>query len=289
MATYLSLTTEMSISALLTQANHFLEASLGTIDKIEVYWILSEVLSYSLSELRLYGQKKISKDKLELFQQAILRRSKGEPLQYILGNVPFYNLNLKVGPGVLIPRPETEELVEYAIQQFSNLGVILDLCTGSGAIALALAQAYPNVAVHATDLSPQALEYAKQNAQHHCLEHVKFYLGDLLSPVMHLKGKVEILTANPPYISLKDYQLLEHEVIDFEPSMALTDQADGLTFIKRIASEAHDFLLKSGTLFCEIGEDQGEPSRQIFSSYGWSEVKIIKDLTKRDRIIFARP
>lgn len=255
---------------------------------IEAQWILEHFLKCNHSQFRKCLLNTVDEHSCSLILDAAQRRAHCEPLQYVLGNVPFHDVVIHVGPGVLIPRPETEELVEHAIRLFPHTDEILDICTGSGAIAIALAHSLPQTQIHATDISTEALHYAQKNAQINRTSNINFYQGDLFENVRHLTGKITMITANPPYISLDEYQQLEPDVVQFEPQIALTDQHDGFDFIKRIALEAKQILSPNGILLCEMGESQGEISRQIFKSQQWKSVEILQDLSHRDRIILAR-
>lgn len=255
---------------------------------IEAQWILEHFLGSNYKRIQNSSTTILDEQQIAPILEAAKRRANCEPLQYILGNVPFHEVTIQVGPGVLIPRPETEELVEHAIRLYQHKGDILDICTGSGAIAIALAHHFRQVQVHASDISAEALHYAKTNARNNQLTNIQFYQGDLLTPIQQLGRQMEMITANPPYISFDEYQHLEPDVLLHEPQLALTDQHDGFDFIERIAKEAKQFLMPNGILLCEIGEAQGERSRQIFEFHQWKSVEILKDLSHRDRIILAK-
>ena len=223
-------------------------------------------------------------------QELVQRRCHGEPFQYVLGNTEFYGLELSVGPGVLIPRPETEELVEHALaalRQWPLDGDILDLCTGSGAIALALAAACPDRAVLATDISPDALAWAVRNRDALGLANVTLLQSDLFENLPPGR-RFGLLTANPPYVSPDEYDVLPCVVRDYEPRTALLADEDGLRFYRLIADQARDWLLPGAGVFLEIGASQGDAVRGIFLRSGYDHVDILQDLSGRDRILRAR-
>lgn len=184
----------------------------------------------------------------------VARRLAGEPLQYLEGTVDFGGLEFAVDPRALIPRPETEELFEIACSLVDDPGVVVDLCTGSGALALALKHRFPDADVYATELSPDAASLARENAARLGLE-VSVLDGDLFEPLPgELRGSVDLLVANPPYVA--DTDVLPADVADHEPAMALFAGSDGLDVIRRIGEELDDWLAPHAVLLCEIGETQ---------------------------------
>ncbi len=217
----------------------------------------------------------------------LTRRLAGEPLAYIFQHAYFMNLTLEVSPATLIPRPETELLAEWCIEHLPRGGAILDLGTGSGAIALSVAHARPDAVVSAVDLSMKALEIARRNAECHNLgNNVEFFHGDLFAP---LAGRqFDLVAANLPYVSFAEYAVLPRSVREFEPESALTADDDGLALIFRAASSAPDFLRPGGWTIWEMGETQGERLKAHLLENGWNEVEIRRDLCGRDRFVIAR-
>jgi release factor glutamine methyltransferase len=215
------------------------------------------------------------------------RRINGEPLQYLLGNTEFHCLELLVGPGVLIPRPETEILVEEALRLYPGYGIVCDLCTGSGAIALAMAKNLPQTTFMACDLSEQALHWARLNQQKNHLHNVTFFHGDLFQP-FPLEARFSLLTANPPYVSRQEYAELPSVVRDYEPELALLSGEDGLDLLRRIIREAPEYLLPDAWMLLEIGSTQGNAVRDLLLHDHWREVRIRKDYAGHDRIAIAR-
>lgn len=221
----------------------------------------------------------------------VCRRIAGEPFQYIVGSVEFYNIELAVGPGVLIPRPETELLVEHALQLLADTPSgteVLDLCTGSGAIPLALAHERPDLSYLGIDLSPEALAWAEHNRASLNPPLCQFLQGDLFAPLGPPRPRFRLITANPPYVSPVEYRELPSEVKDFEPQLALEADDDGMAIEKRIADEARGHLQPDGWLLLEIGESQGKRLAEHLQSLGYQEVAILKDLAGRDRIAQAQ-
>lgn len=242
----------------------------------EARWLCEFAVEHRLSE--------------EETAELVRRRSSGEPFQYVLGNTEFYGLELEVGPGVLIPRPETEELVEHAVnflQHNKMPGNILDLCTGSGAIALALASELPDRRIFASDLMPAALAWAERNRRKLRLDNVSLIKSDLFANIPKCR-QFALLTANPPYVSAEEYAGLPAVVRDYEPESALLAEENGCLFYRLIAEQAPEFLLDGAGLFLEIGDTQGQTVHQIFESSGYDNIAIIKDLAGHDRILSAR-
>ena len=220
-----------------------------------------------------------------LFAERVKRRIKGEPLQYILGTVPFHCVELYVGPGVLIPRPETEQLVEIALSLPRPSGPICDLCTGSGAIALAMAHALKDVRFTGIDLSCEALEWAERNRTALSLENVSFLQGDLYGPLQE-DDKFAMITANPPYVSPDEYSRLDSVVKDYEPRLALEAGEDGLQAIRRIIEGASRHLLPGGAIIMEIGDKQGAAVKELFSRSG-IDAEIRRDYAGKERFAVA--
>ncbi len=221
-----------------------------------------------------------------LREEWLRRRCGGEPFQYVVGSVEFHQVELRVGPGTLIPRPETELLVDRALSLLQTVPPgddVLDLCTGSGAIPLALAHLRPDLHFWGVDLSPEALAWASQNcALLQSQEACRFLQGDLFAPLpSHLR--FPLITANPPYVSPGEYRKLPPEILDYEPRMALEAQEEGLALEREIVIQARHWLKPGGTLLLEMGETQGPSLQKILQDNGFVDVKILQDLTGRDR------
>jgi release factor glutamine methyltransferase len=214
----------------------------------------------------------------------VARRLAGEPLQYLEGSAAFGPFDLMVDRRVLVPRPETEGLWELARRLVDAPAVIVDLCTGSGALAIALSDSFPAARVMGTDLSTAALQVARANGEAHA-PRVEWFHGDLfdaLDPA--LAGSVDLIIANPPYVATSEWGRLPADV-RHEPRMALVSGPTGLEILRRIASESPAWLAPGGVVACEIGETQGEAVRELFS--GFQSVEIRADLQGRDRYVVA--
>lgn len=214
------------------------------------------------------------------------RRIEGEPLQYLTGIAGFRRLELRVGPGVLIPRPETEIVTEIALRLLPAGGTIVDVGTGSGAIALAVADERPDARIYATDISVDALNWARRNRDSLRLA-VELVAGDLFDALPHeLGGTVDVVVSNPPYIGYAEAASLPVDVRDHEPEVALFAPEDGLSVVRRLAQEAPVWLRPSGHLVLEIAPHQANAVAELLSDY--RDVRMEKDLTGRDRVAVAR-
>ncbi len=221
------------------------------------------------------------------FESFVARRRTGEPIQYITGTTEFYGLPFQVSPGVLIPRPETEHLVEEVIRLAAQFPAphIADIGTGSGAIAVALAHSLPNAKFTATDLSPQALNIARRNAESNAL-HIEFLKGDLLAP---LAGRrFDMIASNPPYIPEADSASLSIEVRDHEPATALFAGADGLAIYRRLIPEAIPVLNPNAFLVMEIGFGQQPEITAILEQFRYQDIRFLPDYQGIPRVAIAR-
>ena len=232
----------------------------------------------------------------ERLEMMIDRRISGEPLQYIVGHQEFWSIDLTVTPRVLIPRPETELLVEQALAILSERSFkpgpwVLDVGTGSGAIAIALAKEIEDIFVVATDISKEALNVAKENARRVRVgEKIQFVQGDLLCPFRPLnkKGPFDLMISNPPYIDRADIGTLEKEVKDHEPIIALDGGREGLDFYRQMALEAPSLIRQGGWFLLEIGHGQGQRVLELVGACGaFSNSKILFDLAGRERVVKA--
>ena len=240
----------------------------------------------------------IREEEIERIDELLKRRSKKEPLQYILGYVDFYGLKIKVGKGVLIPRPETELLAEEAIKAVKREALsvmrILDLCTGSGCLALALAREFPDAKVYGTDTSENAIRHAEENAEFNCINNVTFLEGNLFDPVADLTAchpspvTFDLIVSNPPYIKRDDIKNLQPEVKDWEPVEALAGGENGLDYYRAIIPEAKAYLKEGGDLILEIGAGQSREVRRIAEEAGFINISLIKDYAGIERIFVAK-
>jgi len=224
------------------------------------------------------------------YWEAVARREAREPLQHITGRAFFRYLELAVGPGVFVPRPETESVVGWAIDAVRAMDVveplIVDLCTGSGAIALALAQEVPRSRVHAVELSEEALDYARKNVEG---SRVVLHQGDALTALPELDGQVDLVVSNPPYIPLTEWEYVAPEARDHDPELALFSGQDGLDTIRGIERTAHRLLRPGGVVVIEHADTQGGQVPWIFTEErGWADAADHPDLNNRPRFATAR-
>ncbi len=250
----------------------------GIEESAEADWIVCEATKLKRDEIS--SDKLVSVKMSEAAEDFARQRLTGRPLWYVLGTCNFYGYDLKVDERVLIPRPETEELVMHALKTVKPTDRVLDLCTGSGAIAIAV-QKESGARVVASDISAEALAVAKENVLKHGAS-VTLVKSDMFA---EFKGKFNVIISNPPYIRQGDINGLQKEVKDYEPVSALDGGRDGLDFYKIIASEAKNYLAEGGALFLELGVGQAEQVKAMFSKN--YKVEIIKDINQIDRIIKA--
>ncbi len=273
---------------ILKKTEAFLARSGIETPKTDAEWLLAETLGCKRLELFLQWDRPLGEDVLGPLRERVRRRAAGEPLQYILGHVEFHGVRLAVAPGVLIPRPETEQLVERVIARLGTAGAprIVDLGTGSGAIALALAAALPGARVLGIDRSAEALRQARANAQALGLRgRVAFRAGDWLEG---LSLEADCIVANPPYLTAAEWASARPEVRRHEPREALVAGADGLAELRRIVAQARDRLVPGGLLALEMGVAHGPPLRALAEAAGYRDCVVEKDDSGRDRFLFAR-
>lgn len=251
------------------------------LDKNEAEWLIANCLKCKKLDLKFV--KSVNKTQIKEIKKALERRLKGEPIDKIFGFTEFYGLEIKVNQKVLTPRQETEILVENCLKNIDNQKLnILDLCTGSGAIAISLAK-NTNCCIWGVDISDDAIEIAKLNAQNNKVK-VIFKKSDLFSKIK--SKKFDFIISNPPYLKTDEIALLDKEVKDFDPIIALDGGLDGLYFYKKIAEESPKHLTKNGKLFLEIGENQASKVKKLLT-VNFINVKILKDYCGKQRIIIA--
>jgi release factor glutamine methyltransferase len=251
--------------------------------------LLAHVLKAARVKLYMDFDRPLSKDELSTYKALIQRRLAGEPTQYLVGAKEFYGRRFSVDARVLIPRPETELLVEAALRELPSDRPIrvLDLCTGSGCIALTLAAERPRSSVWATDLSAGALVVARQNAEQLGLDgRVTFFEGDLCDPLPQ-QARFDLIVANPPYVRRGELATLQREVRR-EPTLALDGGDDGLEVLRRVLAQAAPRLNAGGLLALEIGEEQGAAVRELLVRAGYHDARIERDLERHDRLAFGR-
>lgn len=250
---------------------------------------IKERLQLSNHELILSRDLHVSESDLLYFREVIKRILSGEPFQYVIGHTDFFGLSIKVSPSVLIPRPESEELVDWIVSDNPS-GKIIDLCTGSGCMALALKDCLPNSEVYGTDISEDAIEMAKLNSKELKLE-TKFFTNDILkegNALIEECGKFDVILSNPPYVLESDKTFMSNTVIEHEPQIALfvTDE-DPLLFYREIALFGLKALKENGVLYFEIHEDYGIAIKEMLISLGYFRVELKQDLQDKDRMVKA--
>jgi len=243
--------------------------------------IISFFLRINRLELSLHADSEVSLKHQTLIKEAVARNSNHEPIQYILGETEFYGLKIKIDKSVLIPRPETEYLVEKVIKENDFPKSILEIGTGSGCIAIALKKHFVNSKIVATDISEPALETARINAEINDVQ-INFQQSDIFENV---SGKFDIIVSNPPYIPKQEFEILPKQILEFEPENALLAADDGLYFYREILEQAKKFLTKNGEIYFEIGHDQGNMINDFALNTGFNEIEIVKDLNGFDRIV----
>ncbi len=254
----------------------------------------SELLGVPVGKLLAMREEPVSSEQFAQLKGWVERRGHREPLYYIFGECEFWSMPFKVAPAVLIPRPETELLVEEALVFMRARDVesplVLDLCTGSGCVAVSIAKDYPRARVYGTDISKNAVILARENAAFNDQERVEFFIGDLFEAIsdLSLRGRFDIIVSNPPYIPEGDIGVLQKEVVAHEPRAALDGGADGLVIISRIVADAPVFLKSGGRLMLEVGFDQGELVAEILRESGaFVDVRVRKDYSGIERVVSA--
>jgi len=249
----------------------------------EVQQLLQAVLGVNKIDLYIDRKRLVTEKQQDRFWTGIKRRGEREPLQYILGEVDFCGWSFFVSPGVFIPRPETELMIEAA----SSLPIlprsILDICTGSGALAISLAKKFPEASVTAIDCADAALDIARTNQKRHDMPHIVFLKGNLFSPLQS-NDKFDLIVSNPPYISINDCDKMDREVLEYEPHLALFSGEKGEDHLTQILMKAPEFLLKNGYLLLEMGAGQSSWLLDFVKKNTPFSAECIKDWNGIDRI-----
>lgn len=274
-----------SILELLNTTTQFLNEKKIESARLNAELLLCSILNFERIQLYTNFDKPLSIDEIDKFRILVKRRVKNEPLQYILGQIDFCNLKIRIDNRALIPRPETEELVELVKNKCKNDNYkILDIGTGSGCIALSLANHYKNSEILGIDNSIDAIELAKSNSEINNIRNAKFDIFDILKSIP--SDKYDIIVSNPPYIS-NDEMLLISKELNYEPQLALTDNNDGLTFYKRYIEIFENILNENGSFYLEIAYNQGNKILELFEQSNYY-VELHKDLNGNDRIIYGK-
>ncbi|MFA5865929.1 MAG: peptide chain release factor N(5)-glutamine methyltransferase [Phycisphaerae bacterium] len=256
--------------------------------------LLAKVLGCSKVDLYLRYEQVVTQPQRDDFRELVKRASEGEPIAYLIGHKEFFSLDFLVSSSVLIPRPETELLVQWVIrkvrEQPQQSPEILDIGTGSGCIAIALAKFLPKpMNITAVDKSQDALELAKSNAERHKMrDAITFMAGDLFSRLDGPKKRFSFIVSNPPYVTEEDYSRLPKSIKMYEPADALLAGTDGLAVVKRIIAEAGEYLKSDGYLVMEIGYNQSETVLKLFQAQGYKEIEFERDAADIPRIVIGR-
>lgn len=248
---------------------------------LDAWYLLQMVCKIERSYYYVHGEEDITQDAQKEYEIAVQKRAEHIPLQYIIGEQEFMGLRFKVNSNVLIPRQDTETLVEQVLKIVKPGMKVLDLCTGSGCVLISVLKNAPELTGMGSDISKTALLVAKENAKLHEVdaEWVRSDLSDNITETF------DVIMANPPYIPTGEILSLMPEVRDFEPENALDGGADGLDFYRKIAGQVKDYLNPGGYVYMEIGYDQGEAVSELMRNAGFTEVEVIKDLARNDRVV----
>ncbi len=275
---------DCSIKQLLSVAKQRLQSNDSAL--IDAQLLMQHALQTSREVLLAWPERQLNYEQLELFEALVCRRERGEPIAYITGHKAFWTLELRVSPAVLIPRPETELLIEWVLENYPRNETIhlADLGTGSGAIALAIASERPHWQITATDISTEALSLAIENAELHQIKNVSFCQGSWCKalPEKHY----DLIISNPPYIAPTDPHLLTND-LQFEPQQALVANQHGLADLQIIAEQSLNYLKPKGALLLEHGFEQGSAVRQQLATLGYQQVETLLDLAGLERATFG--
>lgn len=248
---------------------------------LDAWYLLQMVCKIERSFYYLHEEEELPPEEKREYELAVEKRAEHVPLQYIIGEQEFMGLNFKVNSNVLIPRQDTETLVEETIRVLKEGKKVLDLCTGSGCIIISLIKNVPGILSTACDISKPALLVAKENGKNHEVD-VDWIRSDLFD---NLTDKYDVIVSNPPYIPTAEIEKLMPEVRDFEPATALDGHEDGLHFYREIIGTCEAYLNSEGYLLLEIGCDQGTEVSALMRENGFTEIEIVKDLAHLDRVV----
>lgn len=248
---------------------------------LDAWYLLQMVCKIERSYYYVHGEEDITQDAQKEYEIAVQKRAEHIPLQYIIGEQEFMGLRFKVNSNVLIPRQDTETLVEQVLKIVKPGMKVLDLCTGSGCVLISVLKNAPELTGMGSDISKTALLVAKENAKLHEVD-AEWVRSDLFD---NITETFDVIMANPPYIPTGEILSLMPEVRDFEPENALDGGADGLDFYRKIAGQVKDYLNPGGYVYMEIGYNQGEAVSELMRNAGFTEVEVIKDLARNDRVV----
>lgn len=248
-------------------------------------WLLLDCLHWNRTQLIMHLNDEMPESHVKMYEQAVERMLKGEPIQYIVGFQSFYGETFEVTPDCLIPRPETEEVMLYFLEQLNEGERVVDIGTGSGVLPIMLKRLMPSLDVYATDLYQAPLEVAKRNAGHHQIE-IQWLKGDVLTPLIERNIKVDGLISNPPYISQNERDVMDQSVIDYEPSQALFAENEGYAIYEKILQQLPQVLNAGAHVVFEIGYHQADYLKQFIQNlYPTIPVNVVKDMNGNDRIL----
>ncbi len=257
--------------------------------RLDAELIVARALGIDRVKVIIGGDRLLEPAELELIRSLFRRRRTAEPVAYLRGYREFYGRNFRVDRRVLVPRPDTEILVQVALERLAGRdlgGRVLDLCTGSGCVAITLKLERPTITLDATDLSEGAVAVARDNAQRlGAVWNVRFAVGDLFAPLGEASPRYDLIVANPPYIATGEIPTLQADIRDHEPHLALDGGADGLSIVRRIVQEAPRWLRPSGALAMEIGAGQAPAVEELLRARGFSDVKSTRDYGGHDRVV----
>jgi release factor glutamine methyltransferase len=273
----------LNVGQALEEASSHLRA-LSDTPRVEAEILLMHVIGCSRAGLLAHPERPLLTPEVERYEGLVGDRARGCPLPYLTGRAEFYGLEIVVTPDVMIPRPETEMLVDLALERRPS--TVIDVGTGSGCIAVALAAHLPGAGILGIDISPAALAVARRNVERHGLDkRVQLMVGDLLD---RRPGPVDLIVSNPPYVSADEWASLPPSILYHEPHLALNGGTDGLEVIRRLLYQSQGLLKRRGALLIEIGASQGEAAREIAETcFPWSgiSIRVHPDLAGRDRVL----
>lgn len=287
--------TNWTIRKLLNWVTEYLTGKDIDSPRLSAELLLSSVLGLKRIELYTQFDKFVAKEQLDKLHNLVKRAGENEPVAYLVGKTEFYSMELDITADCMIPRPETELLVERAIEFLRTRNgkqLVCDLCTGSGCIAAAIARNYPDCRIIATDISDAALAVAARNIKKHKLQdRVKLLCGDLFEPLVPYldAGKFDLIVCNPPYVSAPEFEKLGRNVKDYEPRTALFAGDDGLDVYRRIIEKADSFLKDDAALMLEVGYSQGQSVRELLEEVNcFADIAVEKDHHRNDRLVIAK-
>ncbi len=284
-----------TIQKLLNWVTQYLAEKSVDSPRLSAELLLSHVLGLKRIELYTQYNKPVPEQQLSRLRELVKRAGGHEPIAYLVGKTEFYSMEINVTPDCMIPRPETELLVQRAVEFLrtrSSIQFVCDLCTGSGCIAAAIAKNYPSARIIATDICDAALAVAAINVEKHRLQDkITLLSGDLFDPIIPQLdvGKFDLIVCNPPYVSSSEYEKLDKNVKDYEPLLALLAGDDGMDIYRRIIEKVDRFLKSDAALILEIGYAQGSAIQEMLEQTGiFTEIKIEKDFHNNDRVVSAK-